>query len=106
MAQGLTEDPIHCPLLVACAFPHNANFLGILVVFVLKNDWLADDASLRAQSFDERQSRARQNDIRHFCYSEVDCCNNLLAIAEFTWGAQQLLEGVAKIIAMHIACLA
>jgi hypothetical protein len=37
-------------------------------------------------------SSARQNDVRHFRDSEVDRCNKLLAIGDFTWAAQQLLE--------------
>ena len=44
----LTEDPIHCPLIVVCALPQGAAHFYLLVLQCLKNHRLADNTFVLA----------------------------------------------------------
>ena len=97
---------MHRPLPLVRAFSQDAGHLMVFVVPGLKNDGLANDTFFLAQLVEVRQSAARQNDVRHFRNTNIDCRNNLLAILDFTGSAKQLDEMVTKIIAVDDVGLA
>ena len=105
-AKELTKNPIHRPLPMGCAVPHNAGPPCLLVHFVLENYRLAHQTFVQANLVDEGHIFARQNDVSHRVDSNTVCSNDLFAILHFTGLAKELCQPGAQTVAMDNACLA
>ena len=75
------------------------------VIFCLKNYRFLNDSSSLAQFIKKRQSRSRQNDVRHFCYADTFGRNDFCAIFRLTLPAQQRDESCPNILAMSLVGL-